>query len=69
MVFQSAMNSLNPVMKIGDQITDVLMKHKNMSEGARRARVPLSCSRSSTSTRAGWTPTRTSYRAGCASVR
>ena len=27
MVFQSAMNSLNPVMKIGDQLTDVLMKH------------------------------------------
>src|SRR5215212_9021733 len=28
MVFQSAMNSLNPVMKIGDQIVDVLIKHK-----------------------------------------
>jgi peptide/nickel transport system ATP-binding protein len=37
MVFQSAMNSLNPVMKIGDQITDVLMKHK-MSAGDARAR-------------------------------
>ncbi len=31
MVFQSAMNSLNPVLKIGDQITDVLVQHK-MSE-------------------------------------
>jgi peptide/nickel transport system ATP-binding protein len=37
MVFQSAMNSLNPVMKIGDQITDVLMKHK-MSAADARAR-------------------------------
>jgi peptide/nickel transport system ATP-binding protein len=37
MVFQSAMNSLNPVMKIGDQITDVLMKHK-MSERDAKAR-------------------------------
>src|SRR6476469_1803619 len=37
MVFQSAMNSLNPVMKIGAQIIDVLMKHK-MSAGDARAR-------------------------------
>src|SRR3954447_2273968 len=31
MVFQSAMNSLNPVMKVGDQIADVLVTHLNMS--------------------------------------
>lgn len=30
MVFQSAMNSLNPVIKVADQITDVLMKHENL---------------------------------------
>jgi peptide/nickel transport system ATP-binding protein len=35
MVFQSAMNSLNPVMKIGDQITDVLTKHKLSPKDAR----------------------------------
>jgi len=35
MVFQSAMNSLNPVMKIGDQITDVLLKHKISASDAR----------------------------------
>jgi peptide/nickel transport system ATP-binding protein len=35
MVFQSAMNSLNPVLKIGDQITDVLMKHKISASDAR----------------------------------
>lgn len=32
MVFQSALNSLNPVMKIGDQIADVLIKHGKMSK-------------------------------------
>ena len=31
MVFQSAMNSLNPVMRIGDQIADVLVTHLKMS--------------------------------------
>jgi peptide/nickel transport system ATP-binding protein len=32
MVFQSAMNSLNPVMTIGDQITDAIRAHKNISK-------------------------------------
>lgn len=31
MVFQSAMNSLNPVLKLGDQIADVLITHEHMS--------------------------------------
>nr|ACL11840.1 putative peptide/nickel/opine uptake family ABC transporter [Arthrobacter globiformis] len=31
MVFQSAMNALNPVMTVGDQIVDVLMTHKDLS--------------------------------------
>lgn len=30
MVFQSAMNSLNPVMKVGDQIADVMVTHLKM---------------------------------------
>ncbi len=34
MVFQSAMNSLNPVMRIGDQIADVLVRHKKLSKRA-----------------------------------
>ena len=38
MVFQSAMNSLNPVMKISDQITDVLMKHHNLTRREARER-------------------------------
>jgi peptide/nickel transport system ATP-binding protein len=37
MVFQSAMNSLNPVVRIVDQITDVIMKHQNVNK--RQARV------------------------------
>jgi peptide/nickel transport system ATP-binding protein len=32
MVFQSAMNSLNPVMRIGDQIADAIQAHENVSE-------------------------------------
>ncbi len=31
MVFQSAMNSLNPVITIGDQLTDVILAHKKVS--------------------------------------
>ena len=31
MVFQSALNSLNPVMRVKDQIGDVLLKHTDMS--------------------------------------
>lgn len=31
MVFQSAMNSLNPVMTIGDQILDIFTTHTNLS--------------------------------------
>ena len=36
MVFQSAMNALNPVMKVGDQIIDVLTTHLHL--GKRQAR-------------------------------
>jgi peptide/nickel transport system ATP-binding protein len=32
MVFQSAMNSLNPVMRIGDQIADAIQAHEKVSE-------------------------------------
>ena len=31
MVFQSAMNALNPVITIGDQIIDVILAHKNVT--------------------------------------
>lgn len=31
MIFQEPMTSLNPVMKIGDQITEVIQKHENIA--------------------------------------
>jgi peptide/nickel transport system ATP-binding protein len=38
MVFQSAMNSLNPVMKVSDQVIDVLTRHNKMSKRTARER-------------------------------
>ncbi len=38
MVFQSAMNSLNPVMKIGDQIEDAIQAHAPVSNKEARER-------------------------------
>jgi peptide/nickel transport system ATP-binding protein len=38
MVFQSAMNSLNPVMQIGDQIVDTIRAHERISERDARQR-------------------------------
>jgi peptide/nickel transport system ATP-binding protein len=38
MVFQSAMNSLNPVMTIGDQIVDIFTTHEGVSKRAAYSR-------------------------------
>ncbi len=38
MVFQSAMNSLNPVITVGEQVEDVLETHTKMTPAERRAR-------------------------------
>jgi len=38
MIFQEPMTSLNPVMRIGDQITETLFMHKEISKEAARAR-------------------------------
>ncbi len=38
MVFQSAMNSLNPVMTVGDQIVDAIQAHEPMQDREARAR-------------------------------
>jgi peptide/nickel transport system ATP-binding protein len=38
MVFQSAMDALNPVVPVGEQITDVLAHHEGMDAGAARRR-------------------------------
>jgi peptide/nickel transport system ATP-binding protein len=38
MVFQSAMNSLNPVMRVGDQFVDMMQAHQSVSKNAALAR-------------------------------
>ena len=38
MVFQSAMNSLNPVLTVGDQIIDAIQAHQAMPDGKARER-------------------------------
>src|SRR6056297_791996 len=38
MVFQSAMNALNPVLKIGEQLTDAIFAHQDISRSKAQAR-------------------------------
>jgi len=39
MVFQAAMNSLNPVYRVGDQIVEAIQEHQPLSDRQARARV------------------------------
>jgi len=39
MIFQEPMSSLNPVMRIGDQIAEAIYLHQNLDAQARRSRV------------------------------
>jgi peptide/nickel transport system ATP-binding protein len=39
MVFQAAMNSLNPVYKVGDQVVEAIQTHERVSEEGARERV------------------------------
>ena len=68
MVFQSAMNALNPVMRVGDQFVDAMRAHERIDRQARARRARASCSSSSASTAGAPARTRTSSRAACASA-
>lgn len=39
MVFQAAMNALNPVYRVGDQVVEAIRNHEHVSEEAARGRV------------------------------
>ncbi len=45
MIFQEPMTSLNPVMRIGDQITEAVRLHRDMTGQGSRGRRPSKCSR------------------------
>ncbi|RKN85794.1 ABC transporter ATP-binding protein [Paenibacillus ginsengarvi] len=38
MIFQEPMTALNPVMKVGDQIVEVLLQHRSISKSAAKAK-------------------------------
>ncbi len=70
MVFQNPLNSLNPVMKIGKQITEPLKLHLDMDRAQRPRHRRRSCCATSASPRpsVGSISTRTSSPAACASA-
>ena len=68
MVFQGAMNALNPVKNVGSQIAEPIAFH-GIAEGSAAADArPASCSSWSGSRPVGGSATRTSSPAGCASA-
>ena len=67
-VLQSAMNALNPVMRVGDQFVDAMRAHERIDRSGARSRARASCSSSSASTAGARARTRTSSRAACGSA-
>ncbi len=68
-VFQGAMNALNPVQRVGDQIAEPIEVRLARAEGPGASDARANCSSSSGSRASAPTPIRTSCRAGCASGR
>ena len=71
MVFQDPMTSLNPVMKIGNQITESLRYHLDVDQRRTPTRLAVSLlavGAGSPSPSGAWASTRTSSRAACASA-
>ena len=68
-VFQGAMNALNPVRRVGDQIAEPIEIRLGQSRDASRDASAPSCSTSWASRRSVRAPIRTSCRAACASAR
>ena len=68
LVFQSAMNVLNPVMHVGDQFVDCNRAHDPDAPLATRSSARATCSSSSASTGGASARTRTSCRAACGSA-
>ena len=68
-VFQGAMNALNPVRRIGEQIGEPIEVRLGLSRDSLERAGPASCSSSSGSRGPAPARTRTSFRAGCASGR
>ena len=69
MIFQEPMTSLNPVMRIGDQITEVVRLHREMTARRRGRRRSRCCAWSGFPSRSGARRNiRTSFPAACASA-
>ncbi len=70
MIFQDPMSSLNPVITIGRQVTEVLERHRGMSTGEAKAEAEQILRRVGIpDPAAGSGSTRTSCPAACASGR
>ena len=69
MIFQDPMTSLNPVLRIGDQIIEQIQEHEALPDhaGARAGDRAAREGRASRALASAWTTTRSSSRAGCAS--
>ena len=68
MVFQSAMNALNPVMRVGDQFVDMMQAHERISKRQRARAGRRAAADGRHRPGSGRARTRTSCRAACGSA-